>query len=90
MKAINFTTWPLGQEVPFDIVCNHHQCQKTFFVARANTTFFAISPFLFPRTRVDDYDEEEVLQSELENLLQLIADFFNQYANNFACFARLF
>ena len=43
-----------------DIVRNHHQCQKTFFVARANTEFalFAHPASLFFQQRLEPYYED--------------------------------
>ena len=70
-QLMNFRIWPLGQEkksfstvrrvLLADIVRNHHQCQKTFFVARANTEFalFAhLTFFLNTKTFRPYYDGE--------------------------------
>ena len=60
-----------------DIVRNHHQCQKTFFVARANTEFalFAhLTFFLNTKTFRPYYDgEAEVVSSSTLPLCNLFS-----------------
>ena len=86
-QLMNFRIWPLGQEkksfstvrrvLLADIVRNHHQCQKTFFVARANTEFalFAhLTFFLNTKTFRPYYDgEAEVVSSSTLPLCNLFS-----------------